>query len=102
MSLPDKALFTTQEACEHLALSQSSVRRLIAEGQLVKVYPRPRAMRITRESLAAHLARASDQATVQEATATGQQAQAQARVTAQQEVKQEKKRGLLSRWGLGG
>lgn len=102
MTLPDKALFTTKEACQHLALSQSSVRRLIAEGQLSKVYPRPRSMRITRESLAAHLAKSSDRAAVRAAATTGQQAQAQARAVVEQEVKQEKRRGLLSRWGLGG
>lgn len=42
MTLPDKALFTIKEAGEHLALSRVSVYRLIDEGMLTRVYPRPR------------------------------------------------------------
>lgn len=98
MTLPEKTLFTTKEACQHLALSQSSVRRLIEEGQLAKVYPRPRAMRITRESLSAHLARAQTPGAVAASIQAGAQAKAD-----QAQATQEKKRGgLLSRWGIGG
>lgn len=102
MTPPEKALYTIKEACEVLALSKSSVQRLINEGQLTRVYPRPRSSRITRESLAAHLAKSSDRAAVRAAATTGQQAQAQARAVVEQEVRQEKKKGILSRWGLGG
>lgn len=102
MTLPDKALFSTKEVCALLSLSPSSVRRLIDEGQLSKVYPRPRSMRVTRESLEAHLSKSQDRAAVRAASATGQQAQAQARAVEQQEQGQQKKKGLLSRWGLGG
>lgn len=67
MSPTDKTLFTTKEVCEVLALSQSSVRRLTAEGQMNKVYPRPRTMRITHESLGAHLKKSGDRAAVTQA-----------------------------------
>ena len=58
MTLPEKALFTIKEAGEHLALSRATVYRLIDEGQLERVYPRQKAARITRESLAALLEKA--------------------------------------------
>lgn len=102
MTLPDKALFTTKEACQVLALSQSSVRRLIEEGQLSKVYPRPRSMRITRESLAAHLEKAATPGAVRSSIEATTAAQAQARAMVEQEQAQKKRGGLLSRWGLGG
>lgn len=102
MTLPDKTLFSTAEVCDLLSLSQSSVRRLIAEGQLSKVYPRPRAMRITRESLSAHLTRAAQPGAVAESSRAGQLAQAEAKVRARTETKAKKRGGLLSRWGIGG
>ncbi|MDV6376577.1 helix-turn-helix transcriptional regulator [Deinococcus arenicola] len=102
MTLPDKALFTIRETCEHLALSRSSIQRLINEGQLTRVHPRPKAARITRESLAAHLTRSATPGAVRAASVQGSATQAQARATAAGKVKQEKKKGLLSRWGLTG
>lgn len=98
MTLPDKALFTLAEVRVHLALSKFSVQRLINDGQLTRVHPRPRAARITRESLAALLERSADQAAMQATS----QAKAQARAAATAETKTEKKKGLLSRWGLTG
>ena len=75
MTLPDKALFTIKEAGEHLALSRASVYRLIDEGMLTRVYPRPRCARITRKQ---------------------QQVQEAAQQAAQ------KRGGFLARFGLGG
>ena len=98
MTLPAKALFTIEEAMGHLALSRASIYRLIAEGQLTRVHPRPRAARITRESLVALLEKSATPGAV----AAARQASGQARDVAQQEQKQEKRRGLLGRWGLGG
>ncbi len=98
MSLPDKALFTVKEAGEHLALSRASVYRLIGEGLLEVRRPRPRATRITRESIAAHLERAKSGEAVRLAMNEGKAAQ----VVQQQKQQEVKKEGLLSRWGLGG
>lgn len=97
MSLPDKALFTVKEAGEHLSLSKASIYRLIGEGLLEVRRPRPRATRITRESIAAHLERAKSGEAVRLAMNEGKAAQA-VQHQAQQE---EKKKSLLGRW-LGG
>lgn len=101
MTIPQKALFTIKEAGEHLALSRASVYRLIDDGQLVRVYPRQRAARITRESLAAHLERSATPGAV--AASIEQQAQARAAAAAQVERQQQeaKKKSLGDRWGLG-
>lgn len=101
MTLPDKALFTIKEAGEHLALSRSTVYRLIDEGQLQRVYPRQKAARITRESLAALIAKAQTKGAV--AASIEQQAQttAQAKAKAETEQQEQKKQSLADRWGLG-
>lgn len=101
MTLPDKALFTIPEAMDHLALSRASIYRLIEEGQLQRVHPRPRAARITRESLHALLHRSAQPGAVAASTQAGQQRAAQARAAHEQQ-QQERKKGLLARWGLGG
>lgn len=96
MTLPDRALFTLQEACDQLSVSKATMHRLINDGQLTRVHPRPRAARITRESLAALLERSADQ-TAMKATSA---AQAQARAAAQQGQQQERKKSLFEKWGL--
>ncbi|WP_295814322.1 helix-turn-helix domain-containing protein [uncultured Deinococcus sp.] len=98
MTLPEKSLFTIKETCEHLALSRSSVQRLINEGQLTRVHPRPRSARITRESLCAHLERARTPGAV----AASIQAGVQAKADQTQAAQQKKRGGLLSRWGITG
>jgi Helix-turn-helix domain len=98
MTLPEKALFTLKEAGEHLSLSPSSIHRLINEGQLTRVHPRPRASRITRESLAAHLERSATPGAVVESI----KANAQAKEQGKNETKKKKLGGLLERWGLVG
>jgi excisionase family DNA binding protein len=98
MTLPEKALFSTIEAAELLSLSSSSIRRLIDEGQLSKVYPRPRSMRITRESLAAHLERSVSRSAVVDQV----NAKAQAKEQGKTETKKKRLGGLLERWGLAG
>ena len=97
MTLPDQTLFSTAEACKLLSLSESSVRRLIAEGQLVKVYPRPRSMRITKESIEAHLMNSTSAAAVRASI----EAKAQAAKVVEQQHQEEKKKSLADRWGLG-
>ena len=95
MALPDKALFTVAEAQVHLAFSKPTIYKLIKSGDLKTVYPRPRSVRITRESLEAVATRTKEQA--QAAAQQGQQIAA-VQHQAQQE---EKKKSLLGRW-LGG
>ena len=103
MTLPDKALFTIKEAGEHLALSRASVYRLIDEGMLTRVYPRPRCARITRESLSAHLVRAQEGSdAVRQAAELGRanRKEQHAQQAAQQEA--QKRGGFLARFGLFG
>lgn len=102
MTLPkDQALFSTAEVCKLLSLSQSSVRRLIEEGQLEKVYPRPRAMRVTRESLERHIAKATSAAAVRASIEQQAAAKEQAARVAAQVQEQQQKKSLADRWGLG-
>lgn len=102
MKLPEEqALFSTAEVCKLLSLSQSSVRRLIEEGQLEKVYPRPRSMRVTRESLERHIAGATSAGAVRASIEQGQQAKAQAAKVAAEQHQEQQKKTLADRWGLG-
>lgn len=105
MTLPDKALFTVKEAQAHLGLGKTSIYALIKDGLLEVKHPTPRSTRITRESLAAHLERAGNREAVKAAIAQAQarkvvQEQRAQAVQAQQQ--EQKKEGLLARWGLGG
>lgn len=102
MTLPDKALFTLKEAGEHLALSQSSIYRLINDGQLERVYPRQKAARITRESLAALLEKARTPGAVRSSIEQQAQAREQAAKVAEQQHQEDKKKSLADRWGLAG
>lgn len=102
MTLADKTLFTVAETGEHLGLSCASVYRLIGERLLTRVYPRPRAARITRESITAHIERSTSSEAVRQGVEMGranrkhqEQVQAQARA-------EQKKHGFLGRFGLGG
>lgn len=101
MTLPDKALFTLKEAGEHLALSQSSIYRLINDGQLQRVYPRQKAARITRESLVALLEKAQTPGAVRASIEQHAQAKEQAAKITEQQHQEEKKKSLADRWGLG-
>lgn len=101
MTLPDKALFTLKEAGEHLALSQSSIYRLINDGQLQRVYPRQKAARITRESLVALLEKAQTPGAVRASIEQHAQAKAQTAKLAAAQHQEEKKKSLADRWGLG-
>lgn len=101
MRLPDKALFTLKEAGEHLALSQSSIYRLINDGQLQRVYPRQKAARITRESLVALLEKAQTPGAVRASIEQHAQAKEHAAKITEQQHQEEKKKSLADRWGLG-
>lgn len=104
MELPDKALFTIKETGQHLALSRATVYRLIKDGLLEVKHPTPRSTRITRESLAAHLERAGSREAVKAAIAQAQArkvAQEQHAQAVQAQQQEQKKEGLLARWGLG-
>ena len=101
MTLPDKALFTLKEAGEHLAPSQSSIYRLINDGQLQRVYPRQKAARITRESLLALLEKAQTKDAVRASIEQNSQAKAQAAKVAEQHHQEQQKKSLADRWGLG-
>lgn len=102
--MPEKTLFTVKEVGEHLSISRATVYRLIDSGLLEVRRPTPRATRITRDSIAAHLERGKDRETVRlamneaQARKVAQQQHAQV-VQAQQQ--EQKKEGLLARWGLG-
>lgn len=101
MTLPEQHLFSTAEVMRQLSVSQSTVRRLIDSGQLVAVYPSKRTMRITRESLAAHLERSATPGAVAASIEQGNQARAQAAKVAAAQQQEEKKKSLADRWGLG-
>lgn len=87
------AFVRDSEAAAYLGLSVRSVQYLIEEGQLKRVYPRPRAARVTVESLTAYRAK------VEAGQAAG--AVKAAQVKAESEAKEQKRAGLLGKWGLG-
>ena len=104
VTLPDKALFTVKEAQAHLGLGKTSIYALIKDGLLEVKHPTPRSTRITRESLAAHLERAGSREAVRAAMAEAQArkvAQEQHAQAVQAQQQEQKKEGLLARWGLG-
>lgn len=101
MTLPDQHLFSTAEVATHLSVSQSTVRRLIDSGELTKVYPAKRTMRITRESLVKLLEKSATPGAVAASMEQGNQARAQAAKVAEQQRQEEKKKSLAYRWGLG-
>ena len=102
MTLPDQHLFSTAEVATHLSVSQSTVRRLIESGELAKVYPAKRTMRITRESLVALLEKAQVKNAVRASIEQNSQARAQAAKVAAEQRQEEKKKSLADRWGLSG
>lgn len=88
------------EAAAYLSLSPRSVRYLVAESKLRRVYPKPRTARVTVESLLAY----------REAVEAGKPPRTWAQpgnphtVIPEPEPQGQPQRrgGLLSRWGLGG
>ncbi len=101
MTLPDQHLFSTAEVATHLSVSQSTVRRLIESGELAKVYPAKRTMRITRESLVALLEKSATPGAVAASMEQSSQAKVQAAKVAEQQHQEDKKKSLAERWGLG-
>lgn len=105
MPLPDKQLFTIKETCAQLGLGRTSVYHLVKDGVLEVRYPMPDAPRITRDSIEAHIARAGNREAVRAAREAGRArlaAQQQHAQVIQAQQQEQKKEGLLSRWGLGG
>lgn len=102
-SLPDKSLYTVNEACEHLSVSRATLYRLVNSGLLEVRRPMPRTTRITRDSIVAHLERGKDPEAIRRALAEADNrkvAQAQHAQVVQAQQQEAKKEGLLSRWGL--
>lgn len=86
------------EAAQYLGLSTRSVRYLVTDGLLKRVYPRERAARITVESLLAY------REAIEQGKAPRLWSQpGNPHTTAPKpEAQPQKRGGLLSRWGLGG
>lgn len=86
------------EAAQYLGLSVRSVRYLVADGKLKRVYPRERSARITVESLLSY----------REAIEAGRPPRIWTQpgnlhtAAPTPEAQPQKRGGLLARWGLGG
>lgn len=89
------AFVKDQEAAQYLGLSVRSVRYLVTDGKLRRVYPRERSARITVESLLAYREAIEAGKAPRIWNQPGNPHTAPAPATPQ------KKAGLLSRWGLG-
>ena len=92
------AFVRDSEAARYLGLSLTSVYYLVTEGKLKRVYPRPRAARITVESLTMY----------REAVEAGQPPRIWTQPgnphtapKAAPTPEPEKKKGILGRWGIG-
>ncbi|MFD2610782.1 hypothetical protein ACFSR9_15275 [Deinococcus taklimakanensis] len=93
------AFVTDAQAAAYLGVSIRSARYLVAEGKLRRVYPRPRAARVTAQSLLEYRAAIEEGRAPKIWTQPGNvHDQAQAAPAPEPE----KKKGILSRWGLGG
>lgn len=96
VSLPfgGAAFVKDQEAAAYLGLSVRSVRYLVTDGKLRRVYPRPRAARVTAESLTAYreAIEAGKAPTIWSQPGNPHSAP---------KIAPERKAGLLARWGLG-
>lgn len=95
------AFVTDAQAAAYLGLSIRSARYLVEEGKLKRVYPRPRAARITAESLTGYRQAIEEGRPPKIWTQPGN-VHDQQQPAPTPEPQPEKKRGLLSRWGLGG
>ncbi|TSA79643.1 helix-turn-helix domain-containing protein [Deinococcus detaillensis] len=92
------AFVTDAQAAAYLGLSIRSARYLASEGKLKRVYPRPRAARVTTESLHAY------RQAIENGTAPriwSQPGNPHTQVAPAPEP-EPKKKGLLERWGIGG
>lgn len=94
------AFVTDAQAAAYLGVSIRSARYLVEEGKLKRVYPRPRAARITAESLTGYRQAIEEGRPPRIWTQPGNvHTPAPAPEPAPAPAP---KRGLLARWGLGG
>lgn len=95
------AFIRDKEAAAYLGLCVRSVAYLVTDGKLKRVYPKPRAARLTAESVLAYREAIEEGRPPRIWTQPGN-VHDQQQPAPTPEPQPEKKRGLLSRWGLGG
>ena len=96
MTTPEKALYTVDEAGTYLAVSRSTIWKLMKAGHLDIRRPSTRTLRITAESLAAYVETSRVRNAPPRYTTAEQRRADEA--ASQQQTKEQQRGGLLSRW----
>lgn len=95
------AFIRDKEAATYLGLCVRSVAYLVTDGKLKRVYPKPRAARLTAESVVEYRTAIEEGRQPRIWTQPGNP-HTPAPAAPAPAPEPEKKKGLLSRWGLGG